>query len=62
MGNPDLVLWLSEMDIPKKRRDITAPENVRWLLRNLEIRNGRHPMIRETIRALILLAKGNTGA
>ena len=32
-----------DMDIPLMRRDTTKPENVRWLLRNLQIQNRNHP-------------------
>lgn len=30
---------LRECEIPSLRRDITKPENVRWLLRNLGVMN-----------------------
>ena len=30
---------LAEMDLPELRRDFSKPENTRWLLRNLAIRN-----------------------
>jgi hypothetical protein len=33
---------LDSMDIPALRRDITKPENIRWLLRNLPINNANH--------------------
>ena len=29
----------SDVDTPINRRDITKPENVRWLIRNLWVRN-----------------------
>ena len=28
-----------ELDIPSLRRDVSKPENVRWLIRNIGIRN-----------------------
>lgn len=30
-----------ELDVPAVRRDISRPENVRWLVRNLLIRNSK---------------------
>lgn len=41
-----------DMDVPANRRDITDPSNVRWLLRNLAIRNSKHPLIDSTLFAL----------
>lgn len=32
-----------DMDIPQMRRDTTKEANVRWLLRNIAVRNTRHP-------------------
>jgi hypothetical protein len=40
------------MDVPAMRRDISKPENVRWLLRNLRIRNLDNPSIGEAIALL----------
>ena len=33
----------SDMHVPELRKDISNPSNVRWLLRNLFIRNRNHP-------------------
>ena len=33
---------LADMDIPDMRRDITKLDNVRWLLRNIRVRNGNN--------------------
>ena len=41
-----------DMDVPAIRRDLSKMENVRWMLRNLAIRNGEHPLIAETLDAL----------
>ena len=45
MNQPDLKIILESMDIPASRRDITVT-NVSWLLRNIQVKNGRHPDIR----------------
>ena len=56
----DLEKHLSEMDLPEQRRDLTSPSNVRWLVRNLRVRNGKHPMIKEVIKELnLMVRKGN---
>jgi len=39
-------------DIPDLRCDITNASNVRWLLRNLRVRNSTHKKIDETIDML----------
>lgn len=40
------------MDVPKMRRDLNKPSNVRWLLRNVAI-NNKGPEVRELIAFLI---------
>ena len=42
---------LAQMDVPEMRKTITA-ENLRWLNRNLAIRNKNHPMFK-TARTLL---------
>ena len=48
--------WLTEllstMDIPDMRRDITDINNVRWLLRNISVRNSKNEQIAEAIAVL----------
>jgi hypothetical protein len=48
--------WLTEllstMDIPDMRRDITDISNVRWLLRNIQVRNSDHKDIDEVLAVL----------
>jgi hypothetical protein len=39
-------------DVPASRRDIISASNVRWLLRNLRVRNSTHKKIDETIDML----------
>lgn len=43
---------LETMDVPNFRRNLKKEENIRWLLRNLHIRNGKHPYFQMTIEAL----------
>jgi len=40
-----------DMDIPEHRRQLSN-ENLRWLLRNLAIRNSNHPKFEEVISNL----------
>lgn len=49
-----LINLLNDMDVPELRKDFSNVANIRWLIRNLWIRNGDHPDIDE---ALILLTK-----
>lgn len=42
------------LDVPSLRRDVSSEENLRWLLRNLEINNAGLP---ETARAMELIGK-----
>ena len=44
-------------DIPDSRKDLTNKNNIRWLLRNIQIRNGNHPKLKETIQALKLFIR-----
>ena len=41
-----------DMDVPDKRRNISDPNNRRWLLRNLGIKNGQHELFGYTIEML----------
>ena len=43
---------LSTMDLPDMRRDIADISNVRWLLRNISIRNSKNEQIAEAIAVL----------
>jgi len=42
-----------DMDVPEIRRDTSKPENVRWLMRNLGVRNRQHPMFKSVMKVLI---------
>jgi len=53
-----MVLIPEDMDVPLSRRDTNKPENIRWLMRNLSIRNSEHPSFKEVIDVLKLLNRG----
>ena len=36
-------------DVPELRKNIDKPEDARWILRNLGIRNSKHPRFKEVI-------------
>jgi len=56
-----LATMLDMMDVPEMRKDLTSA-NLRWLTRNIAVRNGTHPMV-QPARDLIkwLLRWGNDG-
>ena len=41
-----------DIDIPKSKRNLSDDGNVRWLLRNLAIRNNNHPKFKFIINEL----------
>ena len=43
---------LNTMDVPDLRKNLDYISNVRWLLRNIRIRNGDHPSCQEIIEHL----------
>lgn len=49
MSREELVKILDEMDLPERRRDLSRVSNISWLMRNIRVRNGSHPMIREVL-------------
>ena len=51
---------LGDLDLPEMRKDTSKPSNVRWLLRNIGVRNSRSNNLTETIRLLLLINKENT--
>ena len=58
METKELAEILATMDIPESRKELTTP-NVRWLLRNLRVRNAQHTNIKETITALKEIARAS---
>ena len=47
-----LTTLLGQMDIPEMRKDVSSEFNLRWISRNIGIRNSDHPMY-ETAREMI---------
>ena len=54
----DLIKIIDTMEVPAFRRKLTT-SNVRWLLRNLRIRNAQHTNINEAIAALREIARAS---
>ena len=50
---------LEGIDVPEMRRDLSRPGNVRWLLRNVCVRNTKSDSLTEAIRLLINLDRSN---
>ena len=48
----DLRQALKAMSLPQERLDISKPENVRWLLRNMQIQNRNHPFFEGALQML----------
>jgi hypothetical protein len=46
---------LNELDVPVNRKAIDQPENIRWLVRNLHIRNYKHPQFNLCFALIIIL-------
>ena len=57
MSDEDLEGVLLEMDIPDMRRDLSRASNLRWLLRNIRVRNGNHPRVVEVLDKLKVLIR-----
>ena len=57
MSDEDLERVLLEMDIPDMRRDLSRASNLRWLLRNIRVRNGNHPRVVEVLDKLRVLLR-----
>ena len=57
MSDEDLEGVLLEMDIPDMRRDLSRASNLRWLLRNIRVRNGNHPRVVEVLDKLKVLLR-----
>ena len=56
MDTKDFIKLLGEMDIPDMRREINHC-NLLWLMRNIRVRNGKHPRIKEAIEEIKRLLK-----
>lgn len=48
---------LNEMDVPEARKNLSELANLRWLQRNLLIRNGNHPRAVEVVEVIAKMAR-----
>ena len=48
---------LNEMDVPEIRKNLNELANLRWLQRNLLIRNGNHPKAVEVVEVIAKMAR-----
>ena len=53
-----MIILPEDMDVPLSRRDIHILSNVRWLLRNLSIRNSNHKEFKKVIELLKQISRG----
>ncbi len=42
-----------DMEVPLNRRDLDKPDNVRWLLRNLWVKNSKHREFNRLVKHLV---------
>ena len=52
-----VVKILEEMDVPETRKNLNELTNLRWLQRNLLIRNGNHPRAVEVVETIAKMAR-----
>ena len=48
---------LNEMDVPEARKNLNKLSNLRWLQRNLLIRNGNHPKAVEVVEVIAKMTR-----
>ena len=48
---------LEEMNVPETRKDLNKLSNLRWLQRNLLIRNGNHPKAVQVVEFIAEMAR-----
>ena len=49
---------LEEMDLPEMRKNLNESSNLRWLIRNMRVRNRKHPQCKEACELIKNLMKG----
>ena len=52
---------LEEMDVPAFRKNLDRLANVRWLFRNLLIRNRNHPKVMQAVVITKEIMRGGNG-
>ena len=53
----EVLVIIEDMDIPEMRKDLNKLGNLRWLQRNLLIRNGNHPKATEAVEMIAKMAQ-----
>jgi len=53
-----LTTLLRQLDAPAMRTDVTNVSNLRWLMRNLAVRNNEHPMLNTVLTMIRELLRG----
>ena len=53
----EVLVIIEDMDIPEMRKDLNKLGNLRWLQRNLLIRNGNHPRATEAVEMITKMAQ-----
>ena len=48
---------LLPMEVPAFRRDVSQPANVRWLIRNLGVANGKRAAFKTAVKELVRLQR-----
>ena len=56
-----LAEMLEQMDVPAFRKNLARLANVRWLFRNLLIRNRNHPKVMQAIGITKEIMRGKNG-
>ena len=51
---------LEMMEVPAMRLDLDKPSNLRWLIRNLAVRNKSHPLLDTAIEMVHWIRKMDT--
>ena len=46
-----------DMDLPTSRTDLSKMDNLRWLVRNMGVRNSDHPQFHSELRRILTLIK-----
>ena len=53
----EVLVIIEDMDIPEMRKDLNKLGNLRWLQRNLMIRNGNDPRATEAVEMIAKMAR-----
>lgn len=53
----EVLVIIEDMDIPETRKDLNKLGNLRWLQRNLMIRNGNDPRATEAVEMIAKMAR-----